>query len=48
MWLSLSNEHGTITAWPDGKPYLDQPVQLTQALDRIGVEIHRWRKGKPQ
>jgi hypothetical protein len=30
--------------WPDGGPYLDQPVRLVRAFGLIGAEVRRWDK----
>lgn len=46
MHLSLVGEDGRVLAWPDGGPLLQQPVQLTQAFDRITTELNRWRRSQ--
>ena len=46
IYLALADAEGHVRVWPDGRPFLEQPILLTQAFDRIAVEIGRWRKSR--
>lgn len=41
IWLRCRLADGSVT-WPDGGPYLDQPVQLITAFDIIAREWRRY------
>lgn len=36
---------GMMWQWPDGRAFLDQPTKLAEAMDQIGAELARSRKG---
>jgi len=43
IWLRCRDANGTV-AWPDGEPYVDQPLRLIHSFDIVAREWARYDK----